>query len=265
MTAPDRTVDEALYVLGCFLRTHEFVADPDIGEAQNALATVRAELERMRGIVQGHISWSHRREGMVVAYGYDGRYVGCLGQETWQWLLDHSEIGARELDDLLAANERLRDEVRSRDESIRIIVAEHGRHVVRLRDERKAAEAEIERLRVRCAFPACVEGEKPGWCGRCGDACRAEAAEARVRELESGLREIRNVLGPDHFSGELDGLIVEGEEALRIALALLDGNETACQHPTLDFDRTVCACGWMHTYCADCGAQIDACQEGTAA
>lgn len=214
MTAPDRTVDEALDVLFHAARVSPILKD--------ALTTVSVEIEGLRGIVQDHPSWSDRREGMVVAYGYDGRYVGCVGQATWQWLIDHSEIGVRELDDLLAEIERLRAE----------------------RDEASDA---LQRLAMDHYF------------------ARAEAAEARVRELESGLREIRNVLGPDHFSGELDGLIVEGEEALRIALALLGGGEKACQHPTLRFDRTVCACGWMHTYCADCGAQIDACQEGTAA
>lgn len=43
--------------------------------------------------------------------------------------------------------------------------------------------AEVARLTVKCAFPSCVEGEKPEWCGRCGDAQRAEAAETEVARL----------------------------------------------------------------------------------
>ena len=29
---------------------------------------------------------------MVTAYDYDGRYVGCIGSETWQILLDGARL-----------------------------------------------------------------------------------------------------------------------------------------------------------------------------
>jgi hypothetical protein len=32
------------------------------------------------------------REGMVTAYDHEGRYVGCIGEQTWRWLIDHPEI-----------------------------------------------------------------------------------------------------------------------------------------------------------------------------
>ena len=34
------------------------------------------------------------REGMVTVYDHDGRYVGCIGRETWRWLIDHPEVDA---------------------------------------------------------------------------------------------------------------------------------------------------------------------------
>lgn len=73
---------------------------------------------------------------------------------------------------------------------------------------------------------------------------RAEAAEAALAEAEQrahttgqalgttgrklalaerALRNIINCLGPDHFGGELYGLIEEGGEALRIARAYFEG------------------------------------------
>ena len=36
---------------------------------------------------------------------------------------------------------------------------------------------------------------------------------------------------------------------------------TVCVHESQHFDRSLCACGSMHTYCNDCGAQLDACNE----
>lgn len=33
----------------------------------------------------------------------------------------------------------------------------------------------------------------------------------------------------------------------------------ACQHANQTFDRSFCACGWMHTYCTDCGDQLEPC------
>jgi hypothetical protein len=43
---------------------------------------------------------------------------------------------------------------------------------------------------------------------------------AKVRDerdrLEKAIREAVNTLGPDHFGGELQGLLVEGNEALHI-------------------------------------------------
>lgn len=29
-----------------------------------------------------------------------------------------------------------------------------------------------------------------------------------------------------------------------------------CPHESASFDRSLCACGWMHDYCDDCGAAI---------
>jgi hypothetical protein len=34
------------------------------------------------------------REGMVTVYDHEGRYVGCMGSETWRWLLEHPEVDA---------------------------------------------------------------------------------------------------------------------------------------------------------------------------
>lgn len=32
-----------------------------------------------------------------------------------------------------------------------------------------------------------------------------------------------------------------------------------CKHPDVSFDRSLCACGSMHYYCTECGAQTDEC------
>lgn len=32
-----------------------------------------------------------------------------------------------------------------------------------------------------------------------------------------------------------------------------------CLHASTHFDRSLCACGVMHTYCDDCGAVVDGC------
>lgn len=34
-----------------------------------------------------------------------------------------------------------------------------------------------------------------------------------------------------------------------------------CTHPNPSFDRSICACGLMHYYCDECGAQTDECDE----
>jgi hypothetical protein len=59
-------------------------------------------------------------------------------------------------------------------------------------DDLARVEAELKQRSHRCQFPDCVEGEKPKWCGLCGDALRAEAAEAelaRFAESEARLKE----------------------------------------------------------------------------
>ena len=45
------------------------------------------------------------REGMVTVYDDQGRYAGCMGRETWDWLLarGHSKSS------IAAENERLRE------------------------------------------------------------------------------------------------------------------------------------------------------------
>lgn len=56
---------------------------------------------------------------------------------------------------------------------------------------------------------------------------RYEKHKARADRYEKTLREIVNTLGPNHFSGELRGLLVEGNEALRAARAALAGEDAA--------------------------------------
>lgn len=46
---------------------------------------------------------------------------------------------------------------------------------------------------------------------------RAETAERALADARAALQEIINVLGPDYFSGELEGLLCEGQEALQVA------------------------------------------------
>jgi len=55
-----------------------------------------------------------------------------------------------------------------------------------------------------------------------------------------------------------------GEGTAYCADCETEARRQACPHTNLGFDRTVCACGWMHTYCEGCGAQIDMCQEPAA-
>jgi hypothetical protein len=42
---------------------------------------------------------------------------------------------------------------------------------------------------------------------------------------------------------------------------MLDEMEQDCPHNDAWFDRVICPepCGMMHTYCADCGANLDTC------
>lgn len=42
-----------------------------------------------------------------------------------------------------------------------------------------------------------------------------------IERLRRALREVVNVLGPEYFSGEIEGLVAEGNEALRVARAAL--------------------------------------------
>ena len=53
----------------------------------------------------------------------------------------------------------------------------------------------------------------------------AEKCVNEEERYEETLREIVNTLGPNHFSGELRGLLVEGNEALRAARAALAGED----------------------------------------
>ncbi|MBA2633459.1 MAG: hypothetical protein H0U86_10760 [Chloroflexi bacterium] len=48
--------------------------------ALDALARLRSLLLRAEG-----------REGMVTVYDYQGRYVGCMGRETWEEMLAEKE------------------------------------------------------------------------------------------------------------------------------------------------------------------------------
>jgi hypothetical protein len=52
---------------------------------------------------------------------------------------------------------------------------------------------------------------------------------AKVEQLEQALREVVNTLGPDYFGGEPEGLVAEGNEALRVARAALDREEVSSQ------------------------------------
>jgi hypothetical protein len=64
-------------------------------------------------------------------------------------------------------------------------------HVAALERELADTRAENERLTRKCAFPACVEADdKPDYCGQCGDAVRADAAGARLREATDALRPV---------------------------------------------------------------------------
>lgn len=36
-------------------------------------------------------------------------------------------------------------------------------------------------------------------------------------------------------------------------------SDAACSHESQHFDRSLCGCGTMHTYCNDCGEVLDGC------
>lgn len=73
-------------------------------------------------------------------------------------------------------------------------VARRVKYDTEARDALARIQAENERLRQRCAFPSCVNGEKPPWCGNCGDAVRADAAEAENGRLREALRDAEMVI-----------------------------------------------------------------------
>lgn len=56
-------------------------------ERNQAHARARAAEAEAAALAEG-------REGMVTAYDHEGRYVGCIGSETWRWLIDHPEVDA---------------------------------------------------------------------------------------------------------------------------------------------------------------------------
>lgn len=61
------------------------------------------------------------REGMVTVYDYDGNYVGCMGRESWDWLLEqgYEKVRGRfeQLEAAQSENRLLREEVRLHEES----------------------------------------------------------------------------------------------------------------------------------------------------
>jgi hypothetical protein len=94
-----------------------------------------------------------------------------------------------------------------------------GRDVINITQAANTVREALERQRVKCVFPACVDGEKPEWCGCCGDALRAESAEAEVRQLREQRDKARRdrarfYLEMRRLTEGLRDLIKEAPEAL---------------------------------------------------
>lgn len=101
------------------------------------------------------------------------------------------------------------------------------------------------------------------------DLCQDELGEdsREIERLTEGLRRIADTLdqapwyeSADAFAAIRDAL-TEARSLLSLsATAGQAGNEQACEHRDHSFDRSICACGSMHYYCVDCGAQVDECE-----
>lgn len=85
---------DALSVLEKALRERD-LAEQENARLREALANswpvVRAENKRLADALATR---DPGRAGMVTVYNADGSYAGCMGTETWRWLLAHPEVDA---------------------------------------------------------------------------------------------------------------------------------------------------------------------------
>lgn len=80
----------------------------------------------------------------------------------------------------------------------------------------------------------------------CDSEVEADAIEARVPTSPGGHPARSNVPDPPVNNGP------------RTTLPAAASAEV-CAHADQHFDRSLCACGAMHTYCNDCGINLDEC------
>jgi len=141
------TVREALDVL--YHYTSDQSNPPGNGRSETraeGLAAVRALL------AQATVRVPPEALGMVTVYDDKGEYAGCMGAETWAWLLAHPDLDASALAALLAQAEAGAEELDDalRDSGIwqnasgayceRMVAAEAGRDAaVRERDQAREA------------------------------------------------------------------------------------------------------------------------------
>jgi hypothetical protein len=76
---------------------------------------------------------------------------------------------------------------------------------------------------------------------------------ARLERIEEAARDVAI------YKPNKGGQWERAQKRLNEALAAEEGGDRECLHPDHSFDRSICACGSMHYYCVDCGAQVDDC------
>ena len=85
-----------------------------------------------------------------------------------------------------------------------------------------------------------------------------DKAMADLVQLERTLKTVLLYLQRSQFLVGADALREDVEAALSNP-ASSRRQSPACKHPDVSFDRSLCACGAMHYYCTECGAQTDEC------
>lgn len=100
---------------------------------RDAVSVLAHEPERREG-----------REGMVTAYDHRGEYAGCIGAQTWRWLLEHPEMDTPSL--AAAVAERDKWEATARAESDGLMMHYDAR--IKAEADARQLRAEIDEYRI---------------------------------------------------------------------------------------------------------------------
>ena len=113
----------------------------------------------------------------------------------------------------------------AREELLNIVALkmENAELRAQVRDLKELLELQYDAHKKGCVPNAERLEEQVGWAEEAMLKAEQENAALReqVRVLQAAMVEAVNVLGPDHFAGELEGLVAEGNEALRVLHAAL--------------------------------------------